>query len=198
MSPGKLSRPGGRPFYIAGKLCGTGIALLSVLLGMFAVSSASTLFIPSLHLSGGEFLSLSAFYGVSFIYLSFFTALGLLFGVYMPNESMSLLLPIIAWIAIVFILPELSTGQNPVALLNPVTLAHAPQALGTFFSSARAILSPFSFGQDYVALALHFLRINSETFNIGALFKLAAAGLAADAACVFALWKYSAAADQIL
>ncbi len=192
-----LSRPAGRPLYIAGKLCGINVALLLVILGMFVVSALSTLFIPALHLSGGEFLSLAAFYAVSFVYLTFFAAIGLLFGVYMSNESLALLAPVLVWIAVVFILPELSTGQNPVSLLNPVTLAHAPAASGAFFSSARAILSPFSFGQDYTALALHFLRISPGPFDIGAILALAAAGVVAGAACVFALQKYSTTADQI-
>lgn len=192
-----LSRPAGRPLYIAGKLCGISAALLFVLLGMLVVSALSALFIPALHLSGGEFLSLAAFYATSFLYLAFFAALGLLFGVYMSNESLALLAPVLAWIAVVFILPELSTGQNPVSLLNPVTLAHAPRAAGAFFSSARSILNPFSLGQDYTALALHFLRISSGPLDIGAILTLAAASIVAGAVCVFALQKYSTAADQM-
>ncbi len=192
-----LSRPAGRPLYIAGKLCGISIALLLIVSGMFAVSAISTLFIPALHLSGGEFLSLLAFYAVSFVYLEFFAALGLLFAVLMPNESLALLIPVIAWIAIVFILPELSTGQNPVSLLNPVTLAHAPSTPGIFFTSIRTILGPFSFGQDYTALALHFLRFGSEAFDISELGALVAACVAAGAASVYALKLYSPMADQI-
>ena len=192
-----LSRPAGRPLYIAGKLCGISAALLLVLLGMFVVSALSTLFIPALHLSGGEFLSLAAFYAVSFVYLAFFAALGLLFGVYMSNESLALLAPVLVWIAVVFILPELSTGQNPVSLLNPVTLAHAPSTPGAFFSTARAILSPFSFGQDYTALALHFLRISPGALEFGAIFKLLVASAVAGAASMFALQKYSTTDDQI-
>ncbi len=192
-----LSRPAGRPLYIAGKLCGISAALLLVLCGMFVVSVLSTLFIPALYLSGGEFLSLAAFYAVSFVYLAFFAALGLLFGVYTSNESLALLALVLAWIAVVFILPELSTGQNPVSLLNPVTLAHASAASGAFFSYARAILGPFSFGQDYTALALHFLRISANALNVGAILKLLAASMIAGAASVFALQKYSTTADQI-
>lgn len=192
-----LSRPAGRPLYIAGKLCGISIALLLIMAGMFFVSAASTFLIPALHLSGGEFLSLLAFYGVSFVYLAFFAALGLLFAVLMPNESLALLIPVIAWIAVVFILPELSTGQNPVSLLNPVTLAHAPSTPGVFFSSVRTILGPFSFGQDYTSLALHFLRINSDAIDIGSLVMLAAASILAGAASVYALERYSPMVDQI-
>ncbi|MDE2037722.1 MAG: ABC transporter permease subunit [Patescibacteria group bacterium] len=191
-----LSRPAGRPLYIAGKLCGISAALLFILFSMFVVSALSTLLIPALHLSGGEFLSLAAFYTVSFLYLAFFAALGLLFGVYMSNESLALLAPVLVWIAVVFILPELSTGQNPVSLLNPVTLAHVPSS-GTFFSSARAILSPFSFGQDYTALALHFLRISPGALDFGTILKLLVASTVAGAASMFALQKYSTTADQI-
>lgn len=196
--PLMLSRPVSRHVYIAGKLCGVFLSLLFIIIGMFVVSAMSTWFIPALHLSGGEFLLLAGFYAASFFYLSFFAALGLLFAVVTPNESLALLLPVIVWVAIVFIFPELSTGQNPVSLLNPVTLAQMPPAAEGVFSTMRSILSPFSFGQDYTALALYFLRsAGHSVFYREKVLELLAATVITSGACARALERYSLSSDEL-
>lgn len=197
--PLMLSRPTGRRTYIVGKLCGAYVSLLLIIIGMFVVSAGSALFIPALHLSGGEFLSLAEFYATSYVYLAFFAALGLLFAVVMRNESLSLLVPVIIWIAVVFILPELSTGQNPVSLLNPVTLAQAPSTPGAFFLAMKSLLGPFSLGQDYTALALYFLHGTSvSAFDTAKVSCLLVATAITGGTSVYALERYSLHSDALV
>ena len=149
-------RPVRKTQYAFAKLLGIFLALAGVVVATYVVSAGSALFIPALHLSGHEFLYLLGFYGVSFLYLSIFATLGLLFAIISSNESTALFVPILLWVGVVFIMPELTTGQNPVALLNPVTLASAVPTPGVFFGLMHNLLSPFSIGQFYTRASLAF------------------------------------------
>jgi ABC-2 type transport system permease protein len=153
-----FTRPVSKVTYIMGKLTGIGVALASIMVCTFVVSVISTFFITTVHLSGIEFLRLGGFYLISFFYLAFFAVLGLLCAIRIPSESIALFTPIIVWVALVFILPELATGQNPVALLNPITLARAAPNMSAFFVHMRTIIEPFSVSQYYTESALMFLK----------------------------------------
>jgi ABC-type transport system involved in multi-copper enzyme maturation permease subunit len=133
------------------------IALAAIVTSTFLVSVFSVIFIPALHFSGPEFIRLGGFYAVSFLYLAFFALLGLVCAIRFTSESVALFTPIMVWIALMFIFPELATGQNPVALLNPITLSQAAAPQGAFFSLMHTVLWPFSAGQHYTASAMMFL-----------------------------------------
>lgn len=155
-------RPIQKGTYVAGKLLGVGAALLGIILGTLLVSICSALFIPALHLSGVEFLRLFGFYAVSLLYLAFFALLGFVCAIRFSSESIALFVPIMIWIALVFIVPELATGQNPVALLNPITLSQALPNTNPFFTFMRTVLEPFSVGQYYTESAMMFLKAGSN------------------------------------
>ncbi len=203
-----FSRPVGRKEYIGGKMAGIMLALAFVLAITFAVSALSSLFIPGLRMSFAEIEKLFFFYGVSFLYLFVFSLLGLLFSIFMRAESMALLVPIIIWVALSFVLPELTTGQNPVALLNPVNIAQSPQAQGQFFVWARNLLAPFSISQHFTVLSLHLLGIEKQTeasgglsvlsVNFQHLILLMISIFIFVAANIFALSKYSITRDKIV
>ena len=154
-------RPLSKGEYLAGKLLGIALALAVIMLLTFIVSAVSALLIPALHLSTTELIRLGGFYALSFLYLSFFAIAGLLAAILLSSESIALFAPIMLWIGLVFILPELSTGQNPVALLNPITLSQATPSPAPFFVLMRAVLAPFSVGQYYTGGALAILKVNS-------------------------------------
>lgn len=143
--------------YVTGKLLGIGIALLAIVLAAFLVSDVSVLLVPALHLSLAEFFRLSGLYVVAFLYLALFATLGFFFAVRMPTESSALFAPIMVWVAAVFVLPELATGQNPVALLNPITLAQAVPTPSAFFTALHPLIAPFSVGQFFTQSAFQFL-----------------------------------------
>ena len=190
-------RPVSKVRYAFAKLLGIFLALAGVVFATYIVSALSALLIPALHLSGSEFLYLLGFYIVSFLYLGIFAALGLLFAITSRNESTALFIPILLWVAVVFIVPELTTGQNPVALLNPITLANAFPDQGNFFSLMRTIFGPISIGQFYTRSALDLLRSNTEELIVplGALvtYLTAATGISA-----YALGRHTSMNDLSL
>ncbi len=190
-------RPVGKARYAFAKLLGIFSALLGVVFVTYIVSALSALFIPTLHLSGSEFLYLLGFYIASFVYLAIFAALGLLFAIVSRNESTALFIPILLWVAVVFIVPELTTGQNPVALLNPVTLANALPDQGPFFAFMGKVFGPISIGQFYTRSALDLLRSNATAFvmPLGALLAYLALATGISA---YALGRHTSTNDLLL
>ncbi|MDE2312223.1 MAG: ABC transporter permease subunit [Patescibacteria group bacterium] len=152
-----FARPVSRPQYILAKLCGICLALAAIIGATYIVSALAAVFLPALRLTAAEFFRLLDFYAVSLLYLCFFAFVGLLFSVVAGSESTTLFLPILVWVAAVFILPELTLGSNPVALLNPVTLASAAPDQGQFFTVMRAGLGWLSVGQFYTQSGLNAL-----------------------------------------
>jgi ABC-type transport system involved in multi-copper enzyme maturation permease subunit len=134
---------------------------------------------------------------VSLVYLCLFAGIGLLFAVMMANESTALFMPILLWVAAVFILPELTTGQNPVALLNPVMLANALPDQGPFFAAMHTVLGPFSVGQFYTKSGLSALGASSDGMA-GPLSGLAGYALAVVGVCAYALQRRTGANDLSL
>lgn len=187
-------RPVSKARYAFAKLLGIFLALAGVVFATYSVSALSALLIPALHLSGIEFLYLLGFYVASFLYLGIFASLGLLFAIVSRNESTALFIPILLWVAVVFIIPELTTGQNPVALLNPVTLANAFPDQGKFFSLMSTIFGPISIGQFYTRSALDLLRSNGAALVVplGALLAYLAATTGVSA---YALGRHTSAND---
>lgn len=159
-------RPTRRATYISAKMLGIVVVLTCIMAGTLAVSVGSALLIPALHLSLMEVWHLFGLYAVSLIYLCLFAVVGLFFAIRAANESTALFIPIMLWVAAVFILPELTTGQNPVALLNPITLASAVPSQGAFFALAHQILGPFSVGQFYTQGALGMLSVVATSFIV--------------------------------
>ena len=190
-------RPISRAQYIGAKLLGVLLALTGIVFATYAVSAFSAAFIPALRLPAGGYAALLGFYAVSLVYLAFFAAVGLFFSVIMKNESTALFMPILVWVAAVFILPELTTGQNPVALLNPVTLTGAIPDQGLFFTAAHRLLSPFSVGQLYTRSALGMLGGGIGN-SIASLFALLAYVGVAIGASAFALRRYAVTRDLYL
>lgn len=182
--------------YVAGKLLGIGIALVAIIVAAFLVSATSAIFIPALNLSPGEFLRLLGLYVAAFLYLALFAALGFFFAARMKTESGALFAPIMLWVITVFVLPELATGQNPVALLNPITLAQAAPTPAAFFALLHPFIAPFSVGQLFTHSAFQFLTGGWQVG--GALTGLALYLGVVCIASVYAVRSYSIASDSLL
>lgn len=182
--------------YVAGKLLGIGTALVAIIVAAFLVSATSAIFIPALHLSPSEFLRLSGLYVAAFLYLALFATLGFFFAARMKTESGALFAPIMLWVVTVFVLPELATGQNPVALLNPITLAQAAPTPTAFFALLHPFIAPFSVGQLFTQSAFQFLTGGGQVG--GALTGLALYLGVAGIASVYAVRSYSIASDSLL
>jgi ABC-2 type transport system permease protein len=141
-----LSRPIGVPAYLLGKLAGIG-AWLAMILGAVAVISwVSISVITSGLLSAGDSQRLAGFYGVAWVLLLAFVALGMLSGIYASRETTALLVPISIWSIVAFVLPQIGTSANPVSLLNPVPSVKIP---GGAFDTLNTVVSPLSVTEQF-------------------------------------------------
>ena len=151
-----FSRPISCRRFISGEIIGISLALFGIMMILCGISVVSTYFIPAQTLTGGEIVRLAVFYLISTIYMIFFAMLGMVGGIRAKTESLALLSPMIFWIAVTFILPELITGQNPVALLNPTNISQGTMN-SSFFGVMHQVLSPFSIEQFYTGLSTALL-----------------------------------------
>jgi ABC-2 type transport system permease protein len=155
------SRPIRPSEYVAGKLLGTlawiGVVLLVAMLGSW-LSVWAVLGAP---MSARETASLLAFFSASWLFFVPFVVLGIVSGARSRSESMALLMPILVWVALTFILPQLGTAQNPTASLNPVPSAASTSDL--FFHFNQAVLQPVSLSEHFKHVASVLLRLRDVT-----------------------------------
>jgi ABC-type transport system involved in multi-copper enzyme maturation permease subunit len=141
-------RPLGRSAYADGKIA----ALLGVVLGLIAVAAvmavATFLVLPTVSLSGGQWLQLFGFLGVSALYMACFGLIGLATAAWAKSETVGLLLPVTLWLTLTFILPQLTANLNPTAAINPIS-ALAPPPDTSFFHWAAVLLGPLSLADAY-------------------------------------------------
>ncbi|MCL4338445.1 ABC transporter permease [Patescibacteria group bacterium] len=163
-----FSKPLSRSSFILGKILGITIVLLMLIIATFLVSIISSALIPNQQLTMLEAAKLFSFYIVSFLYMFIFSMLGLIFSIILPTESLTLLVPMIFWVAVTFIIPELTTGQNPVALLNPTNIIQTTSQ-GPFFNFMHTVLSPFSVEQHYTTISQPLLETQKQFRSLGIL-----------------------------
>lgn len=152
-----LTRPIGMRSYVLAKFTGIGV-WLGIVLGVSAVLTWISLWIIQGHaVSASNCLQLLIFFGISWLFLLPFTALGMMSGLRSKQETTALLLPILVWVLIAFIVPQLGTAEEPVSFLNPVPAQ--PISHGIFFQTNRMLLQPVSFTDHYKELSgavLHY------------------------------------------
>ena len=147
-----FSRPVSKHKIVLGKVLGLEVVLGCIIVLTALVSIVSVWFLPLQSISVHDVTHLVFFFTLSFLYLSFFALLGLFFAIVTRSESLALFIPILIWVGVTFVLPELATGLTPTALLNPVTLLQIPPAEG-IFSSIQSVISPLSIGWHYTTIS---------------------------------------------
>ncbi len=201
-----FSKPLSRNVYMTGKMIGIFLSLVGLLGITFVISLLSTLVIPHQFLPFVETEKLFLFYCFSLVYMLIFSFIGLYFAIILSDESLALFAPILLWVAVTFIIPELITGQNPVALLNPTNISQsAPQ--GTIFSTMQIVLSPISIEQHYIKLAQPLLETTHQlqqltpfkilSTNIPVIFSLFFYLLLSLFASMYGLHRYNASSDTM-
>jgi len=151
-----FSRPLTKSQYVMGKLLGMQLLMAMIMVFAGLVSWTVVLLVAGKALNFTETLSLAGFLVSAWLFLLPFNCLGLVFGAGARRESSALLMPILAWVFLTFVMPQLGTAEHPVALLNPV--AAQPAAQGDFFQINRAALQPLSLTdrfKDLSAILLH-------------------------------------------
>ncbi len=143
-----FSRPISRHAVLVGKMAGILLVLAVVMSAALVISVVSASLVSSRLLSLSEIGRLLAYYGLSWGYVTIFGLLGLFFAMQAKSESLALLSPVVVWLLISFVLPQLTSALDPTALLNPTAIqADFPQS--HFFTTIRAILEPFSISEHY-------------------------------------------------
>jgi ABC-type transport system involved in multi-copper enzyme maturation permease subunit len=155
-----FSRTISRKEFIAGKIIGIFNVLALIISVSFIISYISIILVTGHPFSGNETIKLLIFYVISLAYLLIFAILGLFFAISSQSESLALLTPIIIWIVISFVLPQLTSALNPSALLNPVSIQGAvPHS--RFFIVIQEIIKPFSLSENYKELGSSLLGVGS-------------------------------------
>lgn len=160
---GILPLMGTRPLrtaeYAAGKLWALAAVLGALIVFSATISALTFVLLPAFSLGADEWLRLFAFFGTSYLYMLVFGLLGLGFAAKAKSESVGLLVPLVFWLTLTFILPQITSNVNPVAALNPVSALATPPDSG-FFVLTGYLLEPFSLAEAYRLLSaqlLHFL-----------------------------------------
>lgn len=162
--------------YVIGKLLGMQFLMAMIIACAGAISWAAILLISGRALDTAEALSLAGFLMLAWLFLLPFNCIGLACGSVGRRESGALLAPMLAWVILTFVMPQLGTAEHPVALLNPV--AAQPTAPGSFFDINRTVLKPLSLTERFKDLSSSLLHLGGGGASPWLdLFMLAAAGL---------------------
>ena len=171
-----------------------GLAISLVLAGLLLVSLLSTLstsaLFPELQLSTMQIYHLILFYGLSWVYLLTFGLIGVISGLLAKNQTMALLVPVTVWIIIGFVIPQVISGLEPTALLNPVSITAVDQT-HSFFSDVQKVVGPFSFAQNYRIAANSLLEFSSSSLPIVTpVLSVAGAAIAAMGTTIWLAGRY--------
>ncbi|HMB44226.1 MAG TPA: ABC transporter permease subunit [Candidatus Methanoperedens sp.] len=153
-----FSRPVGKNDFLLGKLLGISFVLAVVMLLAAAISALSSAVLVSLNAQ--DMIHLFSFYGFSLVYLLGFAFIGFSSALVKEDEVMALLIPIIFWISITFVLPQLTSALYPTGSLNP-TLPQTDILQSPILQTMHDAVYPFSISQHYKEAAATILNINA-------------------------------------
>jgi ABC-type transport system involved in multi-copper enzyme maturation permease subunit len=150
------SRPHSRLSYALGKIGALTLTLFVLLFIAAATNALTMLILPGPAPSAAEWLGFLSFYAVSAVFLLFFGLLAMTSAGFARSDTMGLLVPLTAWLALTFVLPQITSNINPMAALNPVK-AMVPPPDGWFFALAGPLLAPVSLTSTYRDLSATIL-----------------------------------------
>jgi ABC-2 type transport system permease protein len=163
-----FSKPVNKQTYIFGKIVGIFETLLLVIFISFLLSLFSTFLISGHFLTPIEILKLLGFYAISLVYLLIFSMIGLYFAIYSEGESIALLIPVIIWVLITFVLPQITSALVPTALLNPTNIQTVTPH-SNFFHILQIVIRPFSISESYKEISGILLETNAGISAVGIL-----------------------------
>jgi len=150
------ARPIERSAFAMGKLLALGLSVgvLAAIAGV--VGFVTFLLLPNVPVSPQQWLQFGGFFVLSAVYLLLFGALAMGCAAMAQSESVGLLIPVTLWLAVTFILPQITANLNPTAAINPVAaLADAPHT--AYFQWVGWALAPISVADCYKFGAARFL-----------------------------------------
>jgi len=132
--------------FLLGKVLAILFVLGSMLLIAFIVSTVSSMLLT--RITFADVMRIAGFYGLSLVYLAGFSFLGLSFALTRNTTTIALLSPIIIWLAITFVLPELTSALYPTASLNPV-LPQTDILQSTTLNAIHTAVYPLSISEQF-------------------------------------------------
>lgn len=150
--------------FVIAKACAVSLVLASILFISFLCSLIVASVFPELHLTGVQVFHFGLFYGLSWVYLVTFGMVGVISGLLAKNQTMALLLPVTLWVVIGFVIPQIISGLEPTALLNPVSITATSQS-HSFFTDLQNIIGPFSFAENYRVVSNSLLEFTNSAVN---------------------------------
>ena len=142
--------------FLLGKVLAVLFVLGCMLLIALMVSVVSLMVLSSL--TFGDVMRIAGFYGFSLMYLVGFALLGLLFALMRKTSTIALLGPVIIWLAITFVIPELTSALYPTASLNP-TLPQTDVLQSTALNAIHTAVYPLSISEQFKVVAEHILML---------------------------------------
>ena len=164
-----LSYPIYRDSIIYGKYLG-GLMIVS-LVSVITFLSGVVVFVSvtGLAMTFDTVIRLLLFFGVSFIYMAFFLAVGLLLSILLKQPSTSLLASMIVWLASIQLIPNLgyAIGQILFPIRMSFTNGRPNFTMQTGFESLRTIIAGLSPSQTYENIVNTFLTTSTMQFSSG-------------------------------
>lgn len=163
-----LSRGVFRDTFLNGKLLGNLTILASIIILTEIITFASLFTITGVALSGADVVRMLLFFGMSFLYMAFFTIVSMAIATVSTKGSRALLISVIIWLVLAFVLPQIGD-----------TMDMDNQIPGGFFSSMgmsrdqeTQVLQKFKFyetardGIEEMSPTKHYERISYALLNI--------------------------------
>jgi ABC-type transport system involved in multi-copper enzyme maturation permease subunit len=132
--------------FLLGKVLAILFVLGSMLLIASIVSAVSSMLLSQITFT--DVMRIAGFYGFSLVYLAGFSFLGLSFALTRNTSTIALLSPIIIWLAITFVLPELTSALYPTASLNPI-LPQTDVLQSTMLNAIHTAVYPLSISEQF-------------------------------------------------
>ena len=158
-----FSKPLTKKEFLIGKALSLGLVLFAILAVSLIISAVSVAILSQM--SVVLLLQLIEFYVVSFFYMLGFGFLGLGFGLMKRNSAIALLTPVIIWVIITFVLPEMSSALYPTSSLNPI-LPQMEILNSPILSAIHNVFYPFSVSEHYRVLSSGILNLQEATDTI--------------------------------
>jgi ABC-type transport system involved in multi-copper enzyme maturation permease subunit len=155
-----FTRPAERSSVAYGKILAIAVSIVSVLIIAAIINCLTMLLLPGLVVDGNVLAGLAKFYAVSALYMMAFALIGAISASIYESESMALLVPVTIWLALTFIVPQVTGNIGPMAALNPLS-TNIVAPTGPFFAVTSAVLGPLSIAESYRYLAASILDILS-------------------------------------
>lgn len=141
-----FSRPVLRRDYLTGKAGAVAAVLAATMFASGVLSAISIALVNRSAPGAADLARLGLFYCLSWLYLLVFALVGMVTALVSGKRSLALLAAMAVWLVVTFALPQITSGLNPTASLNPVV---DPVSTSQPFFQATAKARPVSVVEQY-------------------------------------------------